>query len=871
MRTGETHKPKFSLTMVTTYYIDASRLSHGQHIPLLSPAPLGKRRLPRVTTQNPSTGDPEPPSPPSKDSSGGWVQVVRKAAVYRTRDKKRNGPGVVRKEAAGRGPLEKLNSEQKIISAHVSRESLEKRRRQLGAFHTGSRRAQRDRFNFALAACTIDCVAGVHCPDCPLYLTTLKKEKEETDSPALLPGIPTPTECANLRTLKSLFKQVQKLLQLEQGLARTSPPQMITCGGLRAALESSYDHLTIVQALSVKTAQKLEPQPCKFCEERFASLVDEWKMKRKQPQVVDDTHLTRFQKALSQNIPSGWNKKFRAPFVPNGHGSLHHGRSAHGNWNEEEFASEFRTELVFSSGKPRVVTLYSSRNTALLKPLHSALFGQLKRRNWLLVGPPTSERVKSLKGFQYESFDYKSATDNIKSSYVSTAVETLIQKGVDLTYEEVEALRVVSDLTIDGEQCGSGQPMGSLMSFPLLCLINKTMVDLALVDTLSKDGVNFPSKGAWETFVTHKALVNGDDLALRDPTGNGEFRKWLVFHGKHVGLGVNEEKSLTSVDWLEINSTAFFQGDLKKKTNVGALRCRKQDCGDMLALAEEATNTTKGFNYLLTASSSGFALQTHKHVRKHPKAIPILCREPRLRSALKKFKKEKIIYNPFPVTETPDGYELTSEEIFDALSEEVPRVRPIVLSHAVDRSKDELSFKIERKHVEVGGKRFSFAYKDYHLRTQSSVLRRKHAETRDHTLVCLVEAWKRKKMVDLEISRPGVWAYETVHSKELSARWGELEEGILLPPRKENVMHSSKSGTDALKNKNSLETPSRIQKLQGMIRTARALDKLKIDRPSGSVCVDPLTGDHTPLSVGTEVEACHPIAPCGAFRFGAGG
>lgn len=792
--------------------------------------------------------------------------VEKKGAVYRTRDKKRTKE---KKPAASCEEIPGNDSGEKIHRAERSHESSGKRKRELSAFHAGSRIAHRDRFNYALAGCTINCVRGVHGPECALFFTTLKKVDED-HIPMILPENTPPTECQNSRTLRSLFRQVQKLLEVEQGLARAPYGRTITCGELRKALESAYGTLTIVQSLSVKTAQKLEPQPCEYCREHFALLVDEWKGKRKLPQVTDVNHLSRFRKAFSQNIRRGWNEKFRRPFVPNGHGSLHHRRREGGNWNEEEFSSDFRTELVFSSGKPRVVTLYSSRNTTLLKPLHSALFGHIYKRKWLLVGPPTEERISTLKGGAYESFDYKSATDNIKVEYVRAAVDELIQKGVGLTYEEVEALRVVSDLTVDGELCGSGQPMGSLMSFPLLCLINKTMVDLALVDTLTTDGVNFSSKEAWETFQRHMSLINGDDLALREPTGArpGEFRKWLVYHGGHVGLCVNEEKSMTSVDWLEINSTAFFQGALKKKTNVGVLRNKKTDVGDAIGIAKDATITPSGFRYVLRANVKGFALQTHKHVRKHPDAIAFICRNKPLQSALKMKKKLNTPFNPFPVCETPDGFKLSDDEVFRALEDEVCRVRPRVLANLSSVKEDELTYNTVVTSTLVpdanGGECVPALARDYEVTTVNKVLRSRPTPARDQTLVCLVDFWKEKKikkMVDLEISRPDVWTYETVQTNQAARAYARAQ----LKNYKNYVSHEKKTILDV-----SLNAKTPVAMMMEMIRTARALGELKTDRPNSRMCVDPLTGDHTLLEEGTDVENLPPSAPCGAFRFGAG-
>ncbi|QJT73668.1 RNA-dependent RNA polymerase [Botrytis cinerea ourmia-like virus 2] len=681
--------------------------------------------------------------------------------------------------------------------------------------------SQRDRFNFRVSGCVIDCFGqgspngGTHGPGCDRYIPP-PEEISDIPMPAL--SLDSPTSCQNSRVLRSLYRQCQKLLARDRGMIGRPLSHSLECGGLRAALEDSYDQPSLVEQLSIKTSQKLEPQPCEFCRERFDLLVDNWKGKRKQAVEVDEDHLSLFQKAFNMNIDVGWNLRHRAPFVPNGHGSYENTRLTHGNWNLEEFSSEFRTELVFSSGKPRIVTLYSSMNTKLLKPLHSALFGHIKKRSWLLVGPPTNERVASLNGGSYESFDYKDATNNIKQAYVKVAIDSLISKGEDLSCKEIEALRVVSHLSLDGELCGSGQPMGSLMSFPLLCLINKTMVDMALADTLFNDKT-IDRKDAWTRFSEHRCLINGDDLALRDPGKPGVFRKWLVHHGRHVGLTVNEEKSLRSDKLLEINSTVFSEGEIMKKTNCGVLRNRRSDTGDFISIAKDSTVTKKGLRYVMRSCVDSFGLQTHKHVRKHPELIAYLSREPALREALTKQKKENNLYNPFPVEKTPDSYELSNDEVFNILSEEVERVRPLVLGSTKEKIRDEFSYRVHTREeivlvddqvlgapadvsggfmIDSDGSNTMVNYhqdKDYFCVPVNRRLREKFRQPDDTTLVCLVDAWKRKKTGEIDLNLPGssdVSMYDTTRQSKYFDHLVEKIKKHVTPDKKTDVEESLK-------------------------------------------------------------------------------
>lgn len=558
-----------------------------------------------------------------------------------------------------------------------------------------ARNAEKTKLDYRLTGCYLGCEEGVEADGIIRCRHGFRKPQQSEPS-VPRPQSPNLTSCGNTRTLRSYFRQCVKLLSADQGLPSIKYNDItgeLRCGQLRKCMERMYEErctLTSVQRLSIKTVQKLEPQPCEFCEERFASLVDDWEGKRKESVDVSDTHLQQFKKAFSMNVEQGWNLKGRAPFVPNGHGSLENRRMKNGNWNEEKFSTDFRTELVFSSGKPRIVTMYSSFNQRVLKPLHSALFHHISRRGWLLVGPPNEKVVSCLNGEgKYESFDYTSATDNFKTAYVQEMVEILIQKGEKLSKDEERCLRVVSNLTIDGELCGKGQPMGSLMSFPLLCLLNKTVVDMALADTLlsrgdKKKGVPWKQHIAerWDLFVGHRCLINGDDLLLKDPLGDGKFRERLTFHGGHVGLVVNEEKSVSSKTDAEINSTLFVNGKHIKKTNTGLLRNKKSDVGDIVALCLDSTATKSGFNYCIAACADALAVQKKKHYNYYYH-IATLRRIKKVRAALtKRPTPQKAPWIPLPMVDKPEDFELTEEDTFACINSAVDEVRPKVLSHS---------------------------------------------------------------------------------------------------------------------------------------------------------------------------------------------
>jgi hypothetical protein len=469
-----------------------------------------------------------------------------------------------------------------------------------------------------------------------------------------------------------------ELLAEELGLepVRDLPP-LIRCGELRSAVRGCFPECLALEAsLSIKTTQKLERNTCRSCESRvLGSVLEDWTEARFQPQEVDQSHLAKFRMAMRGNIPTGWNRH-QFPFIPNGNASECWKRREGGNWNEEGFSRTCRAEAILSSGKARVVTMYSSHNSRVLQPLHTSLYKEIGRKGWLLVGPPTAERIAHLNGGgDYLSVDYMSATDNIKQAYVRASVDELIGRAAPpLTPEEERCLRVVCELRFDDESapCPSGQPMGSLMSFPILCLVNKTINDMALTDMMQEGQLSF------KEWTSHRLLVNGDDLLTKEPRADSNLGERIFFHGGQVGLRSNWEKTLKSSVEAEINSTLFREGAEVKKTNVAAFYMRP-DTGDVLGYARDASRTAEGFRKIVRANAKLLSQQERKGYRDLPFSLQRVCKSDRkIRRALQSYPAVPERHgNPnfFPVDPRPEGYDLTRGEEVSLINERVDEVR----------------------------------------------------------------------------------------------------------------------------------------------------------------------------------------------------
>lgn len=538
-------------------------------------------------------------------------------------------------------------------------------------------------------------------PDPPSSPPSLKKETRGCRAKTREDG-----GCRKVRRLKVLLRKCQKLIALDRGLRpQNPPPARITCGCLRPALRSTYPlSLTWAEELSLKTAQKIEGSPCKPCRQEKEGKLSEWMQARMKPQEVSPGHLLLFKRAVAQNVPCAWNVGARA-YVPNGSSTLYHSRGEGGNWNKEIFSELCSVMQVYTAGKPRVVTLYSSRNTEVLYPLHKNLYARLGQGEWLLKGPPTNEQVGQLTGQgEFVSVDYQSATDNIKLAYVNAMIDVLIDKGEGLSEEDCRALRVVGALqfferiddgirTVETIDCNGqrgdgevllshevlrratcGQPMGSMMSFPLLCLANKASFDLGLEDLLISGEIS------QQEYASHRCLINGDDLLFKE-VKNESSRTLTLYdrlhhHASMVGLKLNLEKTARDATRAEINSTAFHDGIEQKKTNLACLK-PERETRDLLGFAIRSTVSTKGLMNVLLGYARRFPCGTDVSFERSDRiSTRSICSNARLHAWLcKQPSPRQPARNGFPVTRRPEGYDLVRDEEQLAIKERVSVLR----------------------------------------------------------------------------------------------------------------------------------------------------------------------------------------------------
>jgi len=219
----------------------------------------------------------------------------------------------------------------------------------------------------------------------------------------------------------------------------------------------------------------------------------------------------------------------------------------------------YRVAAAKTKGRMRVVTLQSARVKRTLDPLHECLYDFISRRSWLVRGEFTKEHASRVcrdlrQGETIISGDYTAATDFINFEVVE-AVVAVLSESPYLTLEERETL--LGSFSAENQlatlppsfgcrtvRLTRGQMMGSKLSFPMLCLINRAAWGMA-------NSLRGKRAGKRER---RSVIINGDDIAFAGD--QSMFDDWINTTSL-FGMVVNNEKTGRSTRWLELNSHAW--------------------------------------------------------------------------------------------------------------------------------------------------------------------------------------------------------------------------------------------------------------------------------------------------------------------------
>jgi len=215
--------------------------------------------------------------------------------------------------------------------------------------------------------------------------------------------------------------------------------------------------------------------------------------------------------------------------------------------------NKVKAHAILEPLKVRMITVGAGENWAL-KPLQRAMFNSMS--TWKCFRPCFSpdyddeiEELGKLPG-QWLSGDYSAATDGLHSQIMGVAVEAIAQSLEDYCPELIPyLLQEGSPHTIiyppwtelEPVVQTNGQLMGSLLSFPILCLANAFTICKAT-------GTNLD---------TLPGLIHGDDVLAR--LTRNQFSIWGTVAGK-IGLELSIGKNYFSPHWGSIDSQIFFEG-----------------------------------------------------------------------------------------------------------------------------------------------------------------------------------------------------------------------------------------------------------------------------------------------------------------------
>nr|UJQ92843.1 MAG: putative RNA-dependent RNA polymerase [Narnaviridae sp.] len=210
--------------------------------------------------------------------------------------------------------------------------------------------------------------------------------------------------------------------------------------------------------------------------------------------------------------------------------------------------------------KVRMITKGDS-NCFALKPLQQAMFQSLKEFDCFYPGTKTEETEKKVKSIfdhgsgQYIlSGDYESATDNLNMDIMEVFIQELKKvfcSNIPLcSYLDYEGgkhtIHYPKWTKLEPIVQSKGQLMGSLLSFPILCVANAATLGLVR----KEDDLN-----------QLKALINGDDILFCDSVRKIESWKRVA---TSMGLKPSIGKNYCSKIFGTINSQLFIRS---KRTN----------------------------------------------------------------------------------------------------------------------------------------------------------------------------------------------------------------------------------------------------------------------------------------------------------------
>jgi len=262
-----------------------------------------------------------------------------------------------------------------------------------------------------------------------------------------------------------------------------------------------------------------------------------------------------------------------------------------------------RAVSVFTGGKYRIVTK-NRVSMQSLSALHDTLYSFLTKKEPFLRGeavPGSFEGFEAVRGEEFVSGDYESATDNLSLEVQRLILSTILDRCTHVPSDVIQhalASQSCGFFSAKGEFLGQqarGQLMGNLLSFPLLCLVNY----LAFRYLVPRPSV--------------PVRINGDDIVFR--ARPEEIRRWKAGVNS-AGLVLSSGKTLVDKRFFSLNST-FFSASPKGVSHVRVMRSTW-----WFSAVEDPSSIAERMACLASASPNHVRTWLHGHfLRLHRKSV----------------------------------------------------------------------------------------------------------------------------------------------------------------------------------------------------------------------------------------------------------
>jgi hypothetical protein len=229
--------------------------------------------------------------------------------------------------------------------------------------------------------------------------------------------------------------------------------------------------------------------------------------------------------------------------------------------------------------KVRVISKGPPLTYFCLKPMQRFMWRVLKSHpTFRLIGEYASAKIldevigaQLADGMSYLSGDYKAATDNLRGELTEAAWLEICKVCAVPDALATLGLRALTGHTMHHAKLGvaeqrAGQLMGSILSFPILCIVNAAVCRKAISHSLghrrlplavrqkSPHGSGLPH--AWMRILP--LLINGDDCLF--PISERGRSAWRLISGM-AGLEESVGKCYFSKNLAQINSASFWRID----------------------------------------------------------------------------------------------------------------------------------------------------------------------------------------------------------------------------------------------------------------------------------------------------------------------